>query len=342
MSARLDLARHGEALEGRLERELAILRKRANALVAENGAGKIHRPFFADAGKLLRPRLLFLSLFYGEDVGYEVDISFARDAALAIELCHVGSLYHDDVADRSPIRRGVPAVHETYDARVASLAGGHLVSLGNMLAATFPTPLARAWGEAGLRMTEGQLRDIERTGVLRGSIEDFIRVCWKKTGAAFELAAQLGASAANVPRLQAEALKRYGRHLGIAFQLFDDLNDFARQPGKHRPPANDLRERVYTLPVLYGAAQRSAVGMRIRHLLRNDGRPLSSAAVEEVCELLTEGGGFRAAVDRTVNEQKTAARWLARLNPTPSRDALSNLLGMLKPPAALTHMGSGV
>jgi len=330
-----------DTLEERVKEELDRLRQRARQLVSRASAGPIHLPFFEDAGKLLRPRLVFLAIFHGEELGEKVDVARGRDAALAIELCHVGSLYHDDVADRSPIRRGVPAMHNGHGVRVASLAGAHLVALGNALVAGFPCDLARAWGDTGVRMTEGQLRDIERTGSIRGTIEDFVNVCWKKTGAAFELAAILGASVGGLAGPERDALVRFARHLGIAFQLFDDLNDFVPQPGKHRPRANDLRERVYTLPVLYGAAQDTATAKRVRDLLRNDGRPLAASVASEVCELLAESGAFEAAARRTVEEQEAAAMWLDRLEATQAREGLRALLDRLKPPANLSFAVRG-
>jgi geranylgeranyl pyrophosphate synthase len=224
---------------------------------------------------------------------------------------------------------------------VAALAGAQLVALGNAIAARFPRDMARAWGDAGLRMTEGQLRDLERAGSVRGTIEDFIRVCWKKTGAAFELAARFGGVAGGLRGRDLEAMVRFGRHVGIAFQLFDDLNDFVFHPGEHRPPANDLRERVYTLPVLYAYNDDTSARARIRELLRNDGCPLSQSAISEICKLIGDSGALAKAVERTVGEREYAGEWLDRLPATEARENLRRLLDRLQPPTELQLLGRG-
>ena len=105
-------------------------------------------------GKLLRPRLVLLSAAHGTEKSRKVDWEVARRAALAIELAHVGTLYHDDLVDRSPSRRGIPAVHRRVGARMAAVGGAHLLMLANRIASQLPDTLARSWGNAALRVAD--------------------------------------------------------------------------------------------------------------------------------------------------------------------------------------------
>ena len=319
----------------RVEREIDLMRDEAASLLGCGPSSVLHAALFDVAGKLLRPRMLLLCTHHGEETGGSGDWSIARRAALAIELIHLGTLYHDDVVDRSSTRRGLPAVHKRFGTRAAAVGGAHLIALGNALAASLPDPLVRRWGVAAVKLAEGQLRETELAGSHDRSLEDFVRNARRKTASVFELSAFFGSSIGEALPADRIALVKFGRHFGTAFQLWDDLADFVTLDSDHRRSANDLRERTYTLPVLLGCAPADAVGLRLRDLLRDDGRPLSESAIVEVCVLLRESGAFEQAARRMVGERDQAYSSLDALTATEPLDALRAMLTWLEPPTEL-------
>jgi len=308
-----------------LDAELARVRAEGEELLRERGTWALHGDAYRSGGKFLRARLVLLAHFHAGETGGRTDLARARRAALAIELAHLGTLYHDDVVDRSPMRRGIPAVHVRLGIRAAALGGAHLLCLANALAAELPEPLGRRWGQAALHVANGQLRETESSGDLELDPETYVRTVARKTAALFELAASFGALLAEAPQDQRQGLLVFARHLGIAFQLFDDLYDFTTQPEHHRPPGNDLRERVYTLPVLYGVRDPQA-SSSLRDLLRNDGHPLDENRAHRAQEILLSCGAFDRAYRRTLQEREAAAHALDGLDPSSAVDGLSSLL----------------
>lgn len=230
----------------RIAEHLAQLGEQAAGMLEKGAAAGIHQETLARGGKLLRPRIVLLIVAHAEERGARPDWACARRAALAIELAHVGTLYHDDLVDRSTTRRGVPAVHVRLGGRAASLGGAHLLTLANALAAGLPGSLPRHWGRAALHVADGQVRETERAGDPRASMADYHRVARRKTASLFELAARFGAEIGYLTASDAWAMLRFGTQYGLAFQLADDLDDFVTEAEFHRRAANDLRERLYT------------------------------------------------------------------------------------------------
>lgn len=181
-------------------------------------------------GKRLRPGLLLL-------VAEAVDPDDERDylpAAVAVELVHTLSLIHDDIIDDDDLRRGVPSVHVTWDRPTGIVAGDLLHARAfDLITRTEAPPevqleSARRLATACRRLSEGQALDMTLDG--RGeppSEEEYLRIVDEKTGALFAASAEIGALLAGADDLQVESAGAYGRALGIAFQLHDDVLDVA-------------------------------------------------------------------------------------------------------------------
>ncbi|WP_248963424.1 polyprenyl synthetase family protein [Sphaerisporangium perillae] len=200
----------------------------------------------AAGGKRLRPALVLLAARFGDH-----DHPHVVRAAAAVELMHVASLYHDDVMDEAPTRRGVPSVNARWSNRVAILAGDYLVARASELAAPLGADAVEEQARMLTRLVTGQLRETVEAGRHPDPERYYMSVIADKTAALFTLATRLGARASGAPAGTATALGAYGEALGIAFQLSDDLLDLAEPTARTGKPANaDLREGVATLPVL--------------------------------------------------------------------------------------------
>ncbi len=214
-------------------------------------------------GKRLRPALVMISSRAGEAGRRESDL-----AAAAIELVHLATLYHDDVIDETDTRRGAPTVHSKWGLEVAILSGDYLFAQGCVLAATAGGSVTAILSQAIAEVCEGQIIETTTLGEPTRSPDEYMRTIELKTAALFGAAGELGAATSGADDLR-EPLRVYGRNLGLAFQIVDDLLDLVGDPdATGKTPGTDLREGVFTLPVLIAAqaepllAERLAAGER--------------------------------------------------------------------------------
>ena len=197
-------------------------------------------------GKRLRPALTLIASRAGEPGRLGTDLS-----AAALELVHLASLYHDDVLDDTQVRRGVPTVHEKWGTDIAILVGDFLFACGCGLGADaggeVPGILARAIAD----VCQGQIVETATLNDPRRSVADYEDTIRSKTAALFRAAGELAATTSGADANAGRALRSYGENLGLAFQIVDDLLDLVGDPdiiGKD--PGTDLKEGVFTLPVL--------------------------------------------------------------------------------------------
>ncbi|MCL2802702.1 MAG: polyprenyl synthetase family protein [Micrococcales bacterium] len=196
-------------------------------------------------GKRLRPMLTLLCAHLGDGVSQAV-----VDAAAVVELTHLASLYHDDVIDSAPLRRGAPSAHEVYGATVAILTGDLLFAKASQIVAGLGAEAVLIQAQTFERLCLGQIH--ETVGPGQGDpVDHHMRVLADKTGALIATSARFGAMMAACPPPVIEALIGFGEAVGVAFQLADDIIDLtgpAALTGK--TPGTDLREGVPTMPVL--------------------------------------------------------------------------------------------
>lgn len=278
------------------------------ALVAEASTHLIKA-----GGKRLRPALVMIASRAGSPGGRATDL-----AATAIELVHLATLYHDDVIDQTETRRGVPTAHAKWGTDVAVLAGDYLFASGSALGADaggeVPGILARAIAE----VCEGQIAETEAAGDPLRPVDDFLDTIGKKTGALFRASCDLGAATSGAPPEARAALVAFGSHLGLAFQLVDDLLDLTGDPKvTGKTPGTDLKEGVYTLPVLLACGADRGLARRLREGHRG---------LDEVLPVLEATGALSEAFARARAEASAAEAALARLPETPWREALQDVL----------------
>ena len=226
---------------GDLQEAEAALHDLVNSDVAE--VPQIGRYLLNAGGKRLRPALTALG---ARAVGYDQPI--ARLMCVG-ELIHLGSLLHDDVVDDGHVRRGQAAAHRIYGPATVVLTGDFCLARAVLLASeegghAAVTALARAVTE----MAEGEVLQLKRAGDLDCPYDDYLDVIDRKSAALIAWCASAAAHASG-DASAAKALETYGRMVGRAFQVTDDVLDYARGTGKKA--GADLRERKVTLPLLY-------------------------------------------------------------------------------------------
>jgi heptaprenyl diphosphate synthase len=233
-----------ELLTGRL----ALVEERLRDAVTQSDvlADTTSRHLIDAGGKRLRPLLTLLAAQLGEGQRPEV-----LDAAVVVELTHLATLYHDDVMDSAPLRRGAPSAHEVWGNQVAILTGDLLFARASGIVAGLGPEAVRIQAATFERLCLGQLHETVGPAAGADAVAHYIRVLSDKTASLIATSARFGAMFAGCPADVVATLVEYGEKVGVAFQLADDvidLSDDGARTGK--TPGTDLRERVPTMPVL--------------------------------------------------------------------------------------------
>lgn len=226
--------------------DLVEVELRAAVSHADRLADTTSRHLVDAGGKRLRPALTLLAAHLGGGISAQV-----IKAAAAVELTHLASLYHDDVMDSAPMRRGTPAAHEVWGNSVAIITGDVLFARASRLVADLGPVAVRIQAETFERLCLGQLH--ETVGPAEGAdpLEHYLGVLSDKTASLISTAARYGAMFAGAPVEEVEMVARFGEKVGVAFQLADDVIDLAADGGQTgKTPGTDLREGVPTMPVL--------------------------------------------------------------------------------------------
>jgi heptaprenyl diphosphate synthase len=206
-------------------------------------------------GKRLRPTLTLVSAYASSPFGHGAGTAGSPEAltgAVACELVHLGSLYHDDVIDEAETRRGVPSVNARWSNIVAILAGDFLLARASSLAASLGADVASLLAATIGELCRGQVLELQHLFDVDRSEEDYASAIEGKTAALFATSCRIGGMVSGVGDATLDALTRFGRHLGMCFQIVDDVLDLSSTDdalGKHA--GQDLLEGIYTLPVIY-------------------------------------------------------------------------------------------
>lgn len=237
-------------------------------------------------GKRLRPALVGLA---ARATGREFDAARARELGACMEMVHMATLIHDDVIDHSATRRGKPTAAAVFGNTASILSGDVLLSRAMaILAADGDLAIIRQVSEAVVELAEGEVRELEARGDFDLSLEEHYRILRMKTASFIEACCRVGALVAGATEAEANALGSYGHHLGLAFQIVDDLLDYQGDPQQTgKPRATDFHEGCATLPLIY---LRDSLGTG-----RLEGFGQADGDVSEVVRLMERHG----ALDRT-------------------------------------------
>jgi len=269
-------------------------------------------------GKLFRPTLLLLA-------GRVVDSVDQRKVTLAaaVELIHVATLVHDDSVDHSVLRRGQPTVNAMFSHQVAVIMGDYLYSraiieLVNLADLDALRVVSRVTNE----MTVGEMRELEAHDALGYTEEAYDVLIKAKTASLMAAACEVGAIDAE-PEAR-DALRRYGLHLGMAFQITDDVLDYTETESvTGKPGGLDLREHKITLPLILALPHVGPADRREVVALMADPEP-SDDAIAAVIDIVEAHDGVAQARARAAEFAGRAEEELAGLPPSQARDSLAD------------------
>lgn len=212
--------------------------------------------------------------------------------AVAVELVHQGSLYHDDVMDSAQTRRTVESVNSKWGNHQAILAGDFLLGRASEIAASLGVEVAGLLASTISQLCDGQVRELEFLYRVDRTEDSYFKSIDGKTASLLAAACRIGGIVAGLPEQQIEDLTVFGRSYGIAFQVVDDILDLtATDEELGKPAGNDMIEGVYTLPVIRAMAH-GEVGADLRQLL---GRPIDTTARDEARSLVRSSGALKSA-----------------------------------------------
>lgn len=276
------------------------------------------------SGKRLRPTLVFVSGWQGGGV---VPEDLVRVAGV-VEMVHLATLVHDDIMDGAEIRRNRRTAAREFGADAAVLLGDALFSQALYVAAQFPSPeVCRLVSESTRKVCSGEIMQTMRRRDANISLADYYRVIDFKTAELFRVSCLLGARIAGCAEDFVAAASDFGRHLGIAYQIYDDLVDFLGEETRiGKTLGTDLASGKLTLPLMLLIAKVSSGERDAVIEALQGGRPLPLSASGERMRELGIATGVVQAIDAELAAAARALELHARRAPVPLMLQLSSAL----------------
>ena len=242
------------------------------------------------SGKRMRPMLMLL---IAKAFGCVSEVT--QHAAIGLELLHTASLVHDDVVDESGERRGQASVNAFYDNKVAVLVGDYILSTALLhVSYTSSDRIVSGLAELGRTLSDGEILQLENISNQTISEEAYYEVIKRKTAALFEACTEIGALSVGASKEDVEQARLFGLHLGMAFQIRDDIFDYYESNDIGKPTGNDMAEGKLTLPVIHAVLSADNGAMKDLALKVKKGE----VTPEEVAQLVAftkENGGIEYA-----------------------------------------------
>jgi heptaprenyl diphosphate synthase len=277
---------------------------------------------FAAGGKRVRPALVLLSARCGA-----YDLDRLTPAAMAVELTHAATLVHDDVIDRSAVRRGRPTVAAALGDEPAIVIGDfYFAKAYEHAARTDSTEVVGILARAVMEICAGEVRQQAIRYRYSTGVDEYMQRIEAKTAALLAASCDIGASLAGVAPYLRSALHEYGRMLGLAFQIADDVLDYLGSEGEiGKPIGKDITEGFATLPLML-ALEDASIASQLENVLQ-DGRELSAQQAGAVVDVVRESGAPQRALERARQYASVASRQTDGITVPDVRDALAALTG---------------
>lgn len=274
---------------------------------------------FGAGGKRLRPAIVLLISRATSDT-HDITASHRRLAEIT-EMIHTASLVHDDVVDESELRRGVPTVHASFGNRVAVLAGDFLFAQSSWYLANLDNlEVVKLLSQVIMDLAEGEIQQGLNRFDAALSIDAYLEKSYYKTASLIANSCKAAGVLSEVSQEMAMQLYNYGRHLGLAFQIVDDLLDFTSSADTlGKPAGSDLSSGNLTAPVLYALEEQPFLESLIEREFAQEGD------LEQAIALVLESKGVERSRELASHHAQLAVQQLADLPPSPSLDVLTSL-----------------
>ncbi|MBD2446868.1 solanesyl diphosphate synthase [Nostoc sp. FACHB-152] len=304
-----------------VEADLQILADNLKQLV-----GNRHPILFAAAehlfgagGKRIRPAIVLL-ISRATMLEEEITQRHRRLAEIT-EMIHTASLVHDDVVDESQMRRGVPTVHSLFGNRIAVLAGDFLFAQSSWYLANLDNlEVVKLLSEVIMDLATGEIQQGMNRFDSSLPIENYLQKSYYKTASLIANSAKAAGILSEVAPETALHLYSYGRNLGLAFQIVDDILDFTSTTDTlGKPAGSDLKSGNLTAPVLFALEEKPYLEVLIERQFAQEGD------LEQALELIQDSQGIQKARELAAHHAKLAAEDIAVLAPSASRQALTDI-----------------
>jgi octaprenyl-diphosphate synthase len=311
---------------GIIENELQTFENRFREAVKSNVPmlDRIMRYVVKRKGKQLRPMFVLLSAKLCGNIN-----ETTYRAASLVELLHTATLVHDDVVDDSSERRGFFSVYALWKTKASVLIGDYLLAKGLLLSLDNKDhEILHYLSDAVRKMSEGELLQLEKARTLNVKEDVYYEIIKTKTASLLASACAAGAWSSCQDKYLAERLRMFGENAGMAFQIKDDLFDYASDKiGK--PTGNDIKEKKLTLPLIYTLNNcDKATRREIIYIIKN--KNTRNEEVKKVAEIVTQSGGIQYATDK-MNEFYNKAKEILYFFPeSESRLGLEHLVNFVK------------
>jgi heptaprenyl diphosphate synthase len=273
----------------------------------------------AAGGKRLRPLLTLLTAQYGDS---NADGVIA--AAVACEITHLATLYHDDVMDEAPLRRGVESANMRWGNTIAILTGDFLFAKSSDLLADLGPAAVRLQARTFERLVIGQIMETQGPNPGQDPLEHYLKVVADKTGSLIAASARYGGMISKAPAEITDTVTIFGEKIGVAFQLADDVIDIASESNQSgKTPGTDLREGVPTLVTLNVMKSTDSADAELKQLLS---APIEDeATVQQVLVVLRNHKALDQSRQQLIQVAKEAR---GALGPLPINDATGALMSL--------------
>ena len=273
----------------------------------------------AAGGKRLRPLLTLLTAQYGDS---NADGVIA--AAVACEITHLATLYHDDVMDEAPLRRGVESANMRWGNTIAILTGDFLFAKSSDLLADLGPAAVRLQARTFERLVIGQIMETQGPNPGQDPLEHYLKVVADKTGSLIAASARYGGMISKAPAEITDTVTIFGEKIGVAFQLADDVIDIASESNQSgKTPGTDLREGVPTLVTLNVMKSTDYADAELKQLLS---APIEDeATVQQVLVALRNHKALDQSRQQLIQVAKEAR---GALGPLPINDATGALMSL--------------
>lgn len=272
-------------------------------------------------GKQMRPLLVFLTAKLNGTVS---ETTFV--AATFIELLHTATLVHDDVVDDASERRGLPSINVLYNSKIAVLLGDYLLAQGLLISVEKQGyNMLGIVSEAVKEIVKGELVQLQKTRKLDIREEDYFRIIRMKTAALISACTACGASSVTDDRETIARMKEFGENLGVAFQIKDDLLDYAGDGLTGKREGNDIKEKKITLPLIHALREAGPVKRRnIIRILRR--KKKGRREISEVIAFVREHNGLEYAGTKMKEYSDRALRILETYPDSETKSALTEFV----------------